>query len=225
MTARHSFIAALLGLIALVGPALAEGDAALCANAARTAEKTHQIPEGYLRAISLVETNRGVAGEDSPWPWTVNVDGKGHWFDTRAAAENFVSAKEQAGVSSMDIGCFQINTRWHKAHFDDTATMFDPATSAAYAADFLRSLKDQTGNWRGAVGRYHSRTPAFAERYGDKVMSALEVISAPSVERPVVKSVTLSRPTALRGGVALTMFESRAPLLDRSARRNILIDP
>ncbi|GFE49570.1 hypothetical protein So717_13230 [Roseobacter cerasinus] len=65
----------------------------------------------------------------------------------------------------MDIGCFQLNYRWHGGEFSTLEQMFDPVTNARYAAKFLNRLFDEKGNWMRAVGAYHSRTPKHAVRY------------------------------------------------------------
>jgi hypothetical protein len=43
--------------------------------------------------------------------------------------------------------------------------MFSPKNNALYAATFLQDLHQQTGDWRAAVGRYHSRDGDRAEAY------------------------------------------------------------
>ena len=43
-------------------------------------------------------------------------------------------------------------------NFPSVESMFDPATGADYAAQFLRSLY-RLGNWSTAAGAYHSQTP------------------------------------------------------------------
>ena len=43
--------------------------------------------------------------------------------------------------------------------------MFEPRPNALYAAKFLLELYREKGNWSGAAGAYHSRTPKYAEKY------------------------------------------------------------
>ena len=43
--------------------------------------------------------------------------------------------------------------------------MFDPDMNALYAARFLSELYREFGDWTGAAGAYHSRTPEYADRY------------------------------------------------------------
>ena len=148
------------------GASVAKADPSdLCLTAARQAASGQGVPPALLVALTQTETGRSVNGETRPWPWTVNLEGEGHWFPTRAEAESYAQAAIAAGRTSFDVGCFQVNYRWHGQEFDNLQTMFDPATNAAYAARFVATLRQETGSWRNAAGAYHSRTPAYAERY------------------------------------------------------------
>jgi hypothetical protein len=118
-----------------------------------------------LEAIALTESGRSVEGRLQPWPWTVNTGDEGHWFPDRATATAFAEDLLRAGRTSFDVGCFQINYRWHGAAFASVAAMFDPGDNARHAARFLADLAREGGDWSVAAGAYHSRTPALAERY------------------------------------------------------------
>ncbi|MBF9035258.1 transglycosylase SLT domain-containing protein [Rhodobacterales bacterium HKCCE2091] len=155
-----------LGLLMLVllphaVRATVNDDAALCDQAAAQAAAESDVPLQVLLAIARTETARN----GGPWPWTVNMEGAGRWFDTRAEAESFAEARHAGGARSFDIGCFQINHRWHGRHFASIRAMFDPLANARYAARFLGQLFGETGSWDAAVGAYHSRTRLHASRY------------------------------------------------------------
>lgn len=139
--------------------------AALCLEAAIDAARINPVPVSVLVAITLTETGRTQAGEMQPWPWTVNIDGVGHWFDDRQSAEDFAAAQLAAGHRSFDVGCFQVNYRWHHEAFNSLAQMFDPLANATYAAGYLARLQTELNDWSVAAGAYHSRTPELAQRY------------------------------------------------------------
>lgn len=154
--------------LALTEPALPMpgGDPALlCERATRIASRETGVPEDLLLAIALTETGRGAAGSRRPWPWALNLGGPGFWLDTRAEAEAQLRKAQQDGRTNIDIGCFQLNLRWHGAAFASPASMFDPLQNARYAAEFLRQLHAEFGDWERAIGAYHSRTPELAARY------------------------------------------------------------
>lgn len=134
-----------------------------CDAAARQAAKATGVPEAVLLAITRVETGRGKTAE--PWPWAVNQAGKGSWFASREAAQSYVFSRLRRGERNLDLGCFQINYRWHRTGFPDLASFFDPVKNATYAAEFLKTLHAEYGNWTDAAGAYHSRTPELSAGY------------------------------------------------------------
>ncbi|MFC7702602.1 lytic transglycosylase domain-containing protein [Plastorhodobacter daqingensis] len=160
---RIIVISALAGIL-LAGPLRADLSV-LCDRAAIRASEATGVPLSVLKAIALTETGRPRNGEMRPWPWTVNMEGQGAWFDTRQEALDFVHAHHRRGAESFDIGCFQVNYRWHGMHFATIEQMFDPEANALYAARFLRDLFQELGGWDQAAGAYHSRTPEYASRY------------------------------------------------------------
>lgn len=139
--------------------------AAICDRAAASASQATGVPLSVLRAISLAETGRRRGGTTQPWPWTVNMEGEGRWFDDAESALAYVRDRHASGARSFDVGCFQINYRWHGSAFRSLEEMFEPRANALYAARFLLSLYQETRDWNAAAGAYHSRTPEFADRY------------------------------------------------------------
>jgi hypothetical protein len=137
----------------------------MCLDAARFAANEVGVPLSVLLAISLTETGRTRGGQLEPWAWTVNMEGAGHWFDDFHSAKTFVDREFARGARSFDVGCFQINYRWHGEQFSSVDEMFEPRANALYAAKFLRSLYREKGNWPDAAGAYHSRTAVHANRY------------------------------------------------------------
>jgi len=143
----------------------------LCDGAARAASALTGVPLAVLQAIALTETGRHLPGAGDglrPWPWTVNQAGEGHWFDTQEQALTYATEARDQGISNIDLGCFQLNQRWHGDAFPSLQAMFDPPQNALYAARFLRSLYQDSGDWSQAAGAYHSNTPDFAARYRER---------------------------------------------------------
>lgn len=137
----------------------------ICDQAARSASQQTGVPLTVLQAITRTETGRKKDGRFTPWPWTVNMEGKGVWFDTPDAARAYVFKHFKRGARSFDVGCFQINYKWHHKAFSSIEEMFEPLANATYAARFLNDLYAEHGNWSDAAGAYHSRTPKYANRY------------------------------------------------------------
>lgn len=141
------------------------GIASLCDRAALKASRAKGVPLDVLQAISRTETGRPTNSGLQPWPWTVNMEGTGRWFATLDEARSYVFLHFKNGARSFDVGCFQINYKWHGTAFRSIDDMFDPVLNALYAAEFLIDLYQEFGNWTDAAGAYHSRTPEFAEKY------------------------------------------------------------
>lgn len=159
-----------LALLLSLGPALAatgpaDQPAAVCEWAAMTAAAEMGVPPDILGALTLTETGRRRGGIVRPWAWSVNAEGAGSWFDDPAEALAFAQDRIDQGRLNVDIGCFQLNYRWHGENFPSVVEMFDPLENARYAARFVRDLYSETGDWRRAAGAFHSRTAVHANRY------------------------------------------------------------
>ncbi|MDQ2090567.1 transglycosylase SLT domain-containing protein [Marimonas arenosa] len=137
----------------------------VCDHVATLASQKSGVPLSVLQAITRTETGRKKNHHFTPWPWTVNMEGKGVWFDSLDEARAFVFRHFKRGARSFDVGCFQINYKWHHKAFDSIDEMFDPEANALYAAAFLKELYAEKGSWTDAAGAYHSRTPKYAKRY------------------------------------------------------------
>lgn len=170
-------------------PARAADPAALCEAAADAAAQRFGIPAEVMRALTLTETGRGAPPR--PWPWAVNKAGESHWFDTREQAIAFAEEAQASGATNFDVGCFQINFRWHAGAFASMADMFDPVGNAGYAAGYLQQKYSATGDWLLAAGAYHSATPAFAERY---ITRFAEYLQLPAGQAPDLRLASLSPP-------------------------------
>ena len=72
----------------------------------RTIAAKRGIPYTVLYAVALTESGKQVRPTDvyRPWPWTLNIGGRGYFFDSRLAAWQAVTASIQAGQRSIDIG-------------------------------------------------------------------------------------------------------------------------
>ena len=187
--------------------------ATICDAAALRASRMTGVPIDVLRAISLTETGRN--GDDGflPWPWTVNMEGVGKWFDDLDTAQAYVDRNMQRGARSFDVGCFQINYRWHGQAFSSVEEMFEPDANARYAAEFLQRLYDEFGDWTKAAGAYHSRTPKFADKY----KARFRRIRARLTDMPEIRTARAEIPKEAPAPEVVAVLEriNRFPLLIR----------
>lgn len=141
------------------------------------AEQQYNIPKNYLLAIALTESGRRTdEGSVAPWPWTVNAEGVGRYFETKTEALEWVRDNQRQGKTSIDIGCMQINLRWHPKAFESVSSGFIPSVNVDYSARLLKSLYDDHGQWDEAIGRYHSHTSHLKKKYSTKVENNLQFI-------------------------------------------------
>jgi hypothetical protein len=158
---------------ALPGIQTTESPAAQCTAAIAAAERGHAIPPQLMAAIGRVESGRRDpdTGAMGAWPWTINAEGEGSYFDSKMDAIKAVQGLQARGVHSIDVGCMQINLLQHPAAFPNLDMAFEPAVIADYAARFLVHLHDQTGDWVKATASYHSGNPWEGDPYAAKVTS------------------------------------------------------
>lgn len=150
----------------------------ICLAEILAAQQRYAIPGNLLLAIGLQEAGFNRRSGLTVWPWSVNAAGEGRLFRSQAEALSWVRQRQAQGVTSIDIGCMQINQKWHPDAFPSLEAGFDPALNVDYAARFLRSLYDQTGDWMLAAGSYHSFNPEPRRVYLASLKRNLDVANA-----------------------------------------------
>lgn len=217
---RHQIFGLILAIACTPSRAGAADPSDLCRGAAQAAAQNTGVPVALIRAVMTAESGRpaGKGGTLRPWPWALNVEGQGYWPETREKALAMIDGFLREGRTSIDIGCFQINLRWHGTAFASTDDMIDPAQNAAYAARFLLDLKDETGSWREAAGAYHSRDPDRAEGYVQllKSVHAGIIAAGPVSEAPPPARAVFS--LGRTAGAMIDMHEAKRPLIRHSRR-------
>lgn len=188
-----------------------------CDAAARDAAREFNIPSEILFALTRTETGRTVQSESLPWPWAINMAGNSKWFPSREDAVRFVQARYDGGAANLDIGCFQLNVRWHGENFASIDAMFSPRENARYAAKFLDTLYAEFGSWRDAVGAYHSRTPQFANRYKRRFDDHLAQLDPGGLD-----NATPLRQARLRTEPRTGLFSVNGAGPDRQSRAHVL---
>ena len=152
-----------------------------CESLALEASQRYGVPDGLL--IAIARTESGIARDRSDlqaWLWTANVEGKSHYYDTREEMLTHLGRVVTQDISNFDVGCMQLNYRWHGDRFDSLERMLDPASNVAYAARYLSQLRDETGSWEGATRYYHSRDPDRGAAYLDRVREMQATLETPA---------------------------------------------
>lgn len=146
--------------------------------------RAHGVPAEALYSIALAESARRLPMGERPWPWTINVAGKGYRYHTRfeawQALQTFI---QQHPLKRIDVGIGQINLGWHGHRFTSDWEAFEPYTNLNTAAAILRECYDQRpGSWLDAAGCYHHPAGGMpARRYKDIVNRQLNALRGSEV--------------------------------------------
>ena len=141
-----------------------------CEKVIETIEDLTDIPKNLLLSIGKSESGRILkSNKHVIWPWTVNHAGKSLFFDTKNQMKKYVLKYVKKQDYNLDVGCMQINLKWHKNNFKKISDMFAVEPNVSYAASFLLQLKNKHGSWDKAIKHYHSSDPKKNKPYLIKV--------------------------------------------------------
>lgn len=144
----------------------------LCAVAADKAGAEFGVGYDLLQTIAVVESGRfdKLHNQFVSWPWTVNANGKGYYYTSKEEAVAAVKNFQRQGITSIDVGCMQINLKYHGEAFDSVEDALNPETNVRYSAKFLRNLYNRNGyDWKKAAKRYHSGNWEQGEIYSKRL--------------------------------------------------------
>ena len=140
----------------------------------RTIASEHGIPYTVLYAVALTESGKQVTAGDvyRPWPWTLNIAGRGYFFNSRLAAWQALTVSLQGGQRSVDIGLMQVNWRYHQERLGTPWQALDPYFNLRVGAGILQECYTTRQDWWASVGCYHAPThPLRADRYRRRVVT------------------------------------------------------
>ena len=124
----------------------------ICEREMTRAAQEFKVPLAVLFAVGLTET--GQRGRLRPY--MLNVDGRAIETDSAAAAEIRIAEAQRAGARFIDVGCMQINLRYHAGKFISLRHMLQPRDNVRYAARLLMELRGREATWTMAVARYNA---------------------------------------------------------------------
>ncbi len=147
------------------------------------AARTAGVPADIFYAIALQESQAPITAKKTrPWPWTLNIAGKGRYYRSQQDALRALKAYIDSGKCNVDVGLGQIHWCVHAKSFPEgPAQALHPLENLAYAASVLKSehkvvlrkkLRQKLGldSWWIAVGRYHApNNLKLAQTYRQRV--------------------------------------------------------
>lgn len=152
-------------------------ESSLCNRYFSIYEKKYEMPNNMLRAVSVTESGKWHKGmnKNIAWPWTINVSGKGYQYDSKREAIAAVRDFQAKGNKSIDVGCMQINLRYHPEAFSSLEQAFEPKYNIEYAAKMLSAKFEKNGSWKTAIGHYHNADPRLGRKYTERVYSTWRI--------------------------------------------------
>lgn len=159
-------------VLALAAPTAVQAALTNVPQGYRQVATQYGIPPEIFYAVALTESGRVLDTSPGlhPWPWTLNIRGKAHYFNRRRAAERAFAAALQSGEDGVDVGLMQVNWRYHQSRFNNPRAALDPYRNLRAAAAILQGCRGVGQDWWSAVGCYHAPTdPARALAYRARV--------------------------------------------------------
>lgn len=133
-----------------------------CASAELPFALMHRtVDPKILAGIALNES----AYDGRPWPWTLNVAGRGYFFRSREGAYRAVRTLLSEGRCDFDVGIMQINWCYHHQRFSSAWDSLSPATNIHVAEDILTENYGKTHSIAQAIEYYHSANPIPGREY------------------------------------------------------------
>ena len=149
----------------------------VCDDSIELVARSTTVPKDILYKIARLESGRYLDGQFVSWPWSLNNAGDSYVLDSFEEGLKKLVRLHDGGESNVDIGCMQLNLRWHGSAFNNLSAMLSPLKNVTYASTYLEKLFAETGSWEQAVKYYHSRNPKYNEVY----FSKFQEIKIPSV--------------------------------------------
>ncbi|MBK0123628.1 transglycosylase SLT domain-containing protein [Pantoea sp. S61] len=184
-------------LLFATGPALS-AELQVIPDAYRQIAAAERVPAESLYSLAMAESTRQTAWGAKPWPWTINVAGKGYHYETREQAFSaLMGFMQRWPLKNIDVGIAQVNLGWNGHFFPTYRDAFDPYTNLRAAARILRACYDaRPGSWLRAAGCYHHPAGGqHAATYMAIVRRKLSQIAQASIPAGSAQPVALARST------------------------------
>nr|WP_310615722.1 transglycosylase SLT domain-containing protein [Pantoea cypripedii] len=196
MAARR-ILMLIAGLVSAAGASGAT-DLQVIPEAYRQIAAAERVPAESLYSLAMAESTRKTAWGAKPWPWTINVAGKGYHYETREAAFTaLLGFMQRWPLKNIDVGVAQVNLGWNGHFFATYRDAFDPYINLRAAARILRACYDaRPGSWLQAAGCYHHPAGGqHAATYISIVRRKLSQIAVTDMPARSEQPVALARST------------------------------
>ncbi|MGH8646104.1 MAG: lytic transglycosylase domain-containing protein [Gammaproteobacteria bacterium] len=171
------------------------------------------LAPAILYATALTASGRSLSGRGvQPWPWTLGIAGRRHYYPTHAAAHRALTARLARGERRIQVGLVGLSWQHYSAALGDPWAALDPHTNLRLAAARLAPHLAHRGyskRTRAPVnGELDELIAEVAPRYALDAKLVREVVAHESAYNPRARSpkgaqglMQLMPATAARFGV------------------------
>ncbi|NKC01797.1 MAG: transglycosylase SLT domain-containing protein [Pseudomonadales bacterium] len=130
----------------------------ISADAWFSAMKHASIDSSLLYAIALREsgTSFNQTRPYRPYPWTMNIDHKAHFYDSKGEMIRALKAEVEAGNKNVAVGMYQIHLRYNSHLVNHPIELVDPETNLVTASEVLRDCGTRYKTTEGVLSCYYS---------------------------------------------------------------------
>jgi hypothetical protein len=132
------------------------------------------VDPNVLAGIAMNES--AYAGR--PWPWTLNVAGRGYFFKSREGAYRAITYLLSQDRCDFDVGLLQINWCYHHQSFASPWDALKPSTNIQVAESILNENYRKTHSVAEVVAYYHSANPEPGREYLARFVRHLDQLEA-----------------------------------------------
>lgn len=147
--------------------------------------REYAIPPELFYAVALTESGQSNRSQNRfrPWPWTLNIGGKGQYFSSRQDAWLALQRALANQEHSVDIGLLQVNWRYHHTALGSSWQALDPYHNLRVGAAILKRCYSAVPDWQKSLGCYHApNDPDRAARYAERVTAHWRRVTGKSAQ-------------------------------------------
>lgn len=151
-----------------------------------TAARNVGLAPDLLYAVALTESAYSAAEPGHVAPSCLAIRADNAYYPKTVQEARSILERILPNRKNVDIGCMQVNWRWHGHRVNSPYELLDPRTNISIAATILRDALDSVppGQDVLGIGRYHHwdvRSPQGFQRaveYGQRVLEILANLRA-----------------------------------------------
>jgi|TARA_R100001509_G_C4884907_1_gene221769 hypothetical protein len=134
---------------------------------------TNDVDTSLIVKIITHESKSYFNSQAQPWPWTLNINGQGYYFDSYSEALAYAKKALESNPRRFGVGIGQIEWSYHKTRFKDISEALNPIKNLQAVRDILlEGRRVGISNSYELAAYYHRpKRDSIAFKYADKVFS------------------------------------------------------